>query len=95
MLKLNKTMKTQYHYITGIAPFSSTPQADGVNILEELIADEGKKLTQNAYIPIQERIIASAVMLGRGCSKDEWMEITQEEAEEILKEQEELNKQEP
>lgn len=84
-------MTTKYHYITGIAPFSVTPQADGVNILEELIADEGKKLTQNAYIPIQERIIASAVMLGRGCSPDDWMEITQQEAEEILKEQEELS----
>lgn len=86
-------MKTQYHYITGIAPFSGTPQPDGVNILEEIIADEGKKLTQNAYIDIQERIIASAVMLGRGCSKDEWMEISQEEADEILRQQEELAKQ--
>ena len=87
-------MKTQYHYITGIAPFSSaTPQPDGVNILEEIIADEGKKLTQNAYIDIQERIIASAVMLGRGCSKDEWKEIPQEEADEILRQQEELAKQ--
>lgn len=87
-------MKTKYHYITGIAPFSSTPQADGVNILEELIADDGMKLTQNEYIPVQERIIASVLMLGRGCSKDDWMEITQEEADKILKEQEELREKE-
>lgn len=82
-------MKTQYHYITGIAPFSGTPQADGVNILEELIADDDKKLTQNEKLPIEERIIASAVMLGKGCTADEWIEITQEEADEILKQQEE------
>ena len=86
-------MKTQYHYITGIAPFSATPQADGVNILEELIADEGMKLTQNEEVPIEERIIASAVMLGRGCKSNEWKEITQEEAEGILRQQEEITSQ--
>lgn len=88
-------METKYHYINGIAPLSSTAQADGVNILEELIADEGKRLTQNEYnIPIQERIIASRVMLGKGRSKDEWIEITQEEADKILREQEEIRERE-
>ena len=68
----------------------ASPIPNGVDVLEEIIADEGKRLTQNQYIPIEERIIASAVMLGRGCSADDWLEITQEEADEILKQQEEL-----
>ena len=72
----------------------STPKVDGVNVLEELIAEEGMKLTQNEYIPVEERIIASAVMLGKGCSSDEWIEITQEEAYKILKEQEEMREKE-
>ena len=66
----------------------SEPVPNGVDVLQELIAEEGMKLTQNAYIDIKERIIASAVMLGRGCSPDDWMEISQEDADKIIKEQE-------
>lgn len=68
----------------------ATPKPNGIDVLEEIIAEEGKKLTQNEYnLPIEERIIASAVMLGKGCSPDDWIEITQEEADQILKQQEE------
>lgn len=63
-------------------------QPNGIDVLEELIAEEGMKLTQNEDTPLEERVIASKVMLGRGRSSDDWIEITQEEADKILKEQE-------
>lgn len=86
------------HKIHDLNPSSArsigNPKVDGVNVLEEIIAEEGKKLTQSKELPLEERIIASAVMLGKGCSSDEWVEITQEEADEILKRQEESAQQE-
>lgn len=87
-------MKTKIHNLTKTRTLSADLIPNGVDILEELIADEGKKLTQNAYMPVEERIIASVVMLGKGCTSDDWLEITQEEADQILKEQEELREKE-
>lgn len=86
-------MQHKIHNLTKTRTLSD-PKPNGVDVLEELIAEEGMKLTQNEYIPIQERIIASAVMLGKGRSADEWIEITQEEADKILNEQEELREKE-
>lgn len=63
---------------------------DGVNVLEEIIADEGMKLTQSEDVDITKRIIASAVMLGKDHSSDEWKEITEEKANVILEEQTKL-----
>lgn len=61
----------------------------------ELIADDGMKLTQkDPDVSIEHRILASKVMLGKGCSADEWTEISQEEAEKIKAQQEELAKKE-
>lgn len=83
-------MKTKIHIVNQKATRSiANPIPDGVNVLEELIADDGKKLTQSTDIDIKERIIATAVMLGKGCSSSEWIEITQEEANNILKQQNE------
>lgn len=82
------------HNLTKIRTISSELIPNGVNVLEELIADEGKKLTQNEYIDVKDRIIASKVMLGKGCSSEDWIEVTQEEADEILKEQEEIREKE-
>lgn len=65
------------------------PVPNGVNIIEELIAEDGFKLTQTEDVPLTERIIASAVMLGKGRNSSEWKEISQTEADEILKAQDE------
>lgn len=78
------------HNLKQIDTLSLTPPTpDGINVIEELIAEDGKMLTQNAHIPLQERILAYAVMLGRGCPADDWIEITQEDADIIKQQQEE------
>ena len=78
-------MKTQIHIVNQKATRSITnPIPDGVNVIEELIADEGFKLTQSTEVSLEERIIASAVMLGKGCSSNEWKEISETEATIIL-----------
>ena len=77
-------MQHIYHQLNPSSARSiSTPKPDGVSVLEELIAEDGMKLTQADDVEIQERIIASAVMLGKGRTADEWKEITMEEVAEI------------
>jgi len=41
----------------------------------ELIADEGKRLTQSANVPDDERIFVTAVALGKGTRVDAWKEV--------------------
>lgn len=77
-----------------ISIMSNALTPNGIDILEELIAEDGYKLTQSEEVPIKERIIASAVMLGTGHSSSEWKEITIEEANQIIKEQEEIREKE-
>ena len=56
---------------------------NGIDILEEIIADENMVLTQSADVSIEDRVLGGKVMLGRGHSSSEWKEITTEEADEI------------
>lgn len=84
-------MKTKIHIVNQKATRSIVnPIPDGINIIEELIADEGMKLTQSEDINIKDRIVCSAVMLGKGHSSNEWKEITEEEANVIKEEQSKL-----
>lgn len=41
----------------------------------ELVADEGKRLTQSANVPDDERIYPVAVALGKGTRADAWKEV--------------------
>lgn len=61
---------------------------NGIDVLEEISSEDGMFLTQSADVDIRERIVGTGVMLGRGCSSDEWKEITKEEADTIKAEQE-------
>lgn len=61
---------------------------NGIDVLEEITAEEGMLLTQSADVDIRKRVIGECVMLGRDCSSDEWKEITPEEVEVIKAEQE-------
>lgn len=62
---------------------------NGIDIIEELVADEGFFLTQVEDVPVLDRIICSSVMLGKGRTSDLWKEITIEEADDfnLLKQQ--------
>lgn len=81
-----------------ISTLSVNDVPNGIDILEEIFPEDGYKLTQAKDVPIQDRVIASACMLGKDCVSTEWKEITIEEAEEIIElqkqyhlEQEKLN----
>lgn len=63
---------------------------NGVDILEEITAYEGMVLTQKKNVDISDRILAHKITLGKGCDSSEWIEITQEKAEEIRNEQKEI-----
>ncbi len=52
-----------------------------------LKADKSHKLTQVGDIDFKERIISETVALGRYDSAENWREITNEEAEEYLRQQ--------
>lgn len=67
---------------------------NGVDILEEISADEGMLLTQSTDIDIRERVIGKSIMLGKGCSSDDWKEITNEEADTIKAEQKRIYEEE-
>lgn len=41
----------------------------------ELVAEEGKVLTQAADVPAEERIYTPAVCLGKGTRADAWKEV--------------------
>lgn len=53
---------------------------------------EGYTLTQSADVEIEERILSKKVFLAVNDSPDNWKEITDEEAENIRIQQEELAK---
>lgn len=61
---------------------------NGVDVLEEISAEEGMYLTQSYDVDIMDRVIGKSVMLGKGCSSNEWKEITKEEADAIIEEYE-------
>lgn len=55
-----------------------------------ITADEGKYLTQSFDLDIENRVIATTVALGKNDSVDNWKEITKEEGNTIVKEQNDL-----
>lgn len=55
-----------------------------------ITAEEGKYLTQSFDLDIENRVIATTVALGKNDSVDNWKEITKEEGNTILKEQNDL-----
>lgn len=59
-----------------------------------LIPREGFKLTQAIDVPLEQRVFSEKVFLAVNDSPDNWMEIADEEAQVIIKQQEELNKNE-
>jgi hypothetical protein len=59
-----------------------------------LIPREGFKLTQAKDVPLEQRVFSEKVFLAVNDSPDNWMEIADEEAQVIIKQQEELNKNE-
>lgn len=60
---------------------------DGINVLEEITAEDGMFLTQAADVDIIERVVGRQVMLGHGHTSSEWREITEAEKEKIEAEQ--------
>lgn len=59
-----------------------------------LIPREGFKLTQANDVPLEQRVFSEKVFLAVNDSPDNWMEIADEEAQVIIKQQNELNKNE-
>lgn len=55
-----------------------------------ITAEEGKYLTQSFDLDIENRVIATTVALGENDSVDNWKEITKEEGNTIVKEQNDL-----
>lgn len=55
-----------------------------------ITADEGKYLTQNFELDINNRVIATTIALGKNDSVDNWKEITKEEGDSIINEQTKL-----
>lgn len=55
-----------------------------------ITADEGKCLTQNFELDINNRVIATTIALGKYDSVDNWKEITKEEGDTIINEQTKL-----
>lgn len=55
-----------------------------------ITADEGKYLTQNCELDINNRVIATTIALGKNDSVDNWKEITKEEGNSIINEQTKL-----
>lgn len=51
---------------------------------------EGYKLTQAGEVEIEDRVISGLVYLAANDSADNWKEITDAEAEEIVKQQKEV-----
>lgn len=50
-------------------------------------AENGYYLTQVADVPLAERIVASKVALSKHSTIDDWKEITKEEGDQIIAEQ--------
>lgn len=55
-----------------------------------ITAEEGKYLTQSFDLDIENHVIATTVALGKNDSVDNWKEITKEEGNTIVKEQNDL-----
>lgn len=55
-----------------------------------ITADEGKYLTQNSELDINNRVIATTIALGKNDSVDNWKEISKEEGNSIINEQTKL-----
>lgn len=53
---------------------------------------EGYKLTQAGEVEIEDRVISNLVYLAANDSADNWKEITDAEADEIVKQQKEVKK---
>ena len=59
-----------------------------------LIPREGHKLTQAKDVALENRVFSNKVFLAVNDSPENWVEIADEDAEEIIKQQEELAKNE-
>jgi hypothetical protein len=63
--------------------------------VQVLIPSKGYKLTQSKKVDIANRIISDKVYLGVFDTPSDWIEITDEEANEILAQQKELSEKVP
>lgn len=54
-------------------------------------AEPGMVLTQSADVELEDRILASQVAVGKGGSPQDWMEISQQEADKIKADQMAMN----
>lgn len=52
-----------------------------------LTADEGYFLTQTADVELRDRIVASKIALSKHSTVDDWKEISKEEADQIIADQ--------
>lgn len=52
-----------------------------------ITADNGKYLTQNFELDINNRVVATTIALGKNDSVDNWKEITKDEGDSIINEQ--------
>lgn len=66
---------------------SGTLIPNGIDVLEELIAEEGQYITQASDVDVLDRLILSKIMLGKNQSKDNWKDMSAEEASAIKNEQ--------
>jgi hypothetical protein len=57
--------------------------------MKQLTAENGHKLTQSNNVPIENRIIADSIILAVNDSEDNYVQITQAQADEYIKQQEE------
>lgn len=57
--------------------------------MKQLTAENGHKLTQSGDVPIENRIIADSIILAVNDSEDNYVQITQAQADEYIKQQEE------
>lgn len=58
-----------------------------------IATEEGKYLTQSFEVDLLNRVVASAIALGKNDTVENWKEITKEEADTIRKQQAEARKQ--
>lgn len=79
---------------TSQSPVSDIPVVEeipnGVDIVEELIADDGHYLTQSGEVPLLKKVFGRRVILGSGHNSTEWKDISEDEANEIIEKQKKL-----
>lgn len=84
-------MKSKIINLKKTRSFSGVEKPNGIDILEQLFPEEEHYITQSAEVDILDRVFASQLTLGAGCSSDEWRDISLEEMR-ILKEKQNKEK---